>query len=237
MGAVAALDCEIYAQKREQSYERRVHCECELAWSSRTGAIRLHPSPGRVDCTKALPRATANGFSMRYKFCPVCAAPLVERAVQSETRRVCSAQCGFIHYDNPTPVVAAVVEHNGMVVLAHNRAWPEYLKSFYGLITGFLERAESPEQCAIREVKEELDLDGTAATLIGVYPFEQMNQVMIAYHVPAKGTITLNDELDDVRCVPLQECKAWGGGTGLALRDWLRSRGIEPPMLELRTRT
>ena len=168
-----------------------------------------------------------------FEYCPRCAARLVERTVQSEVRRVCSAKCGFVHYDNPTPVVAAVVEHNGMVVLAHNRAWPRTLSSFYGLITGFLERAESPEQCALREVKEELDLDGTSPALIGVYSFEQMNQVIIAYHVPAKGTVTLNEELDDFRHVPLHECKVWPAGTGFALRDWLRSKGIEPPMLEM----
>lgn len=169
----------------------------------------------------------------RFNFCPLCAAPLAQRTEQGEARSTCSAQCGFIHYDNPTPVVAAVVEHNGMVVLAHNRAWPDRLRSFYGLITGFLERAESPEQCAMREVKEELDLDVAAATLIGVYPFEQMNQVIIAYHVAANGAITLNDELDDFRHVALQECKVWPTGTGLALRDWLRTRGIEPPMLKV----
>ncbi len=173
----------------------------------------------------------------RFTFCPHCAAPLVDRTVGGEMRCVCSAECGFIHYDNPTPVVAAVVEHEGMVVLAHNRAWPQMLRSFYGLITGFLERAESPEQCALREVKEELDLEGAAATLIGVYSFEQMNQVIIAYHVPATGTIALNEELDDFRHVPLHECKAWPGGTGLALRDWLRSKGIEPPMLEIPKKT
>jgi NADH pyrophosphatase NudC (nudix superfamily) len=175
----------------------------------------------------------------RFEFCPQCAAPLVERTVRSEARRVCSAECGFIHYDNPTPVVAAVVEHNGMVVLAHNRAWPKNLRSFYGLITGFLERGESPEQCALREVKEELDLEGTAVAFIGVYTFEQMNQVIIAYHVQANGTITLNEELDDFRHVPLQECRPWPAGTGFALRDWLRSKGIEPPMLEtpMKTRT
>jgi NAD+ diphosphatase len=153
--------------------------------------------------------------------------------VQREKRTVCSASCGFVHYDNPTPVVAAVVEHDGMVVLAHNRAWPKALSSFYGLITGFLERAESPEQCALREVKEELDLDGASATLIGAYAFPQMNQVIIAYHVPATGTVTLNEELDDFRHVPLHECKVWPAGTGLALRDWLRSRGIDPPLLEM----
>ena len=125
----------------------------------------------------------------QFKYCPSCTAPLVERSVQNEVRTVCSADCGFVHYDNPTPVVAAVVEHNGMIVLAHNRAWPPAMKSFYGLITGFLERGESPQQCALREVKEELDLDGTSAELIGVYPFSQMNQVIIAYHVPATGTI------------------------------------------------
>jgi NADH pyrophosphatase NudC (nudix superfamily) len=141
------------------------------------------------------------------------------------------------YYDNPTPVIAALVEHNGMVVLAHNRAWPQAFRSFYGLITGFLERGESPEQCALREVKEELNLVGAAATLIGVYPFEQMNQVIIAYHVPADGTVELNDELDDFRHVPPRECKAWSGGTGFALRDWLRSKGFEPPMLEIRKRT
>ncbi len=169
-----------------------------------------------------------------FRFCPRCAAPLTERTVQEEVRTACSANCGFVHYDNPTPVVAAVVEHDGMVVLAHNRAWPQTFRTFYGLITGFLERGESAEQCALREVKEELDLVGTAATLIGVYPFEQMNQVIIAYHVPATGTVALNHELDDFRHVPPGECKAWPGGTGLALRDWLRSKGFEPPMLEMR---
>ena len=169
-----------------------------------------------------------------FKFCPHCSAPLIEATERSELRSVCSKQCGFIHYDNPTPVVAAVVEHNGMVVLAHNRAWPPAMKSFYGLITGFLERAESPSQCALREVGEELGLDATTATLISVYPFAQMNQVIIAYHVPADGTITLNEELDDIRHVPLHECKVWPAGTGLALRDWLRSRGLEPPELEIR---
>ena len=53
--------------------------------------------------------------------------------------------------------------------------------------------------CALREVKEELDLVGTAVTLIGVYSFEQINQVIIAHHVPANGTVTLNHELHDFR--------------------------------------
>jgi NADH pyrophosphatase NudC (nudix superfamily) len=165
-----------------------------------------------------------------FTYCPSCKAPLTEQTVEREVRRACSAGCGFVHYDNPTPVVAAVVEHEGELVLARNRAWP---RNFYGLITGFLERAESPEQCVAREVKEELDLDAATPTLIGAYAFERMNQVIIAYHVPASGSITLNEELDDYRHVPFDRCRYWPAGTGYALRDWLRSRGYDPPMIEL----
>ena len=165
-----------------------------------------------------------------FNFCPGCAAPLADRVVDREPRRACSAGCGFVHYENPTPVVAAVVEHEGALVLARNRAWP---RTFYGLITGFLERAESPDQCVVREVKEELDLTAATPTLIGVYPFERMNQVIIAYHVPATGAITLNEELDDFKHVPFERCRVWPSGTGLALRDWLRSRGYEPEMIRM----
>lgn len=166
-----------------------------------------------------------------FSYCPRCAAPLAAQVVDGEPRRACSAGCGFVHYDNPTPVVAVVVEHENKVVLARNRAWP---RTFYALITGFLERGESPDQCAVREVKEELDLESREPTLIGVYPFEKMNQVIIAYHVRASGTIRLNDELDDYRHVALETCRAWPSATGLALRDWLRSRGYEPEMIEIK---
>jgi len=165
-----------------------------------------------------------------FQFCPWCAASLIDGHVDREPRRLCSASCGFVHYDNPTPVVAAVVEHEGCVILARNRAWPRH---FYGLITGFLERGESPEQCVIREVKEELALEATAAVLIGVYPFERMNQVIIGFHVAATGNVVLNDELDDWKHVPPEQCRVWPGGTGWTLRDWLRSRGIEPPVMRL----
>lgn len=176
------------------------------------------------------PSASQPMTSTAFVFCPRCAAPLVDRAVDNEARRVCSNGCGFIHYDNPTPVVAAVVEHEGAIVLARNRAWP---RTFYGLITGFLERVESPQQCVVREVKEELNLDAGEPTLIGVYPFERMNQVIIGFHVTATGTIALNEELDDYKHVPPERCRVWAGGTGFALRDWLRSRGHEPEMIQL----
>ncbi len=163
----------------------------------------------------------------KFKFCPMCASPLIERV---KDRIECSASCGFVNYDNPTPVAAVVVEFDGKIVLAQNRSWRG---DFYGVITGFVDHAEAPANCAVREVKEELDLDAAQATLIGVYPFERMNQVIIGYHVQATGTITLNEELDAFKLMSPEDCVAWPTGTGYALRDWLRSQGHEPEMMKL----
>ncbi len=157
----------------------------------------------------------------------MCTAPLVER---SAGRIECSETCGFVNYDNPTPVAAMVVEYEERIVVAHNRAWQG---DFYGLITGFVDHREAPAECAVREVKEELDLDAEPPTLIGVYPFEQLNQVIIGYHVRASGTITLNEELDRYKLLSFDECVAWPTGTGYALRDWLQSQGYEPEMMKL----
>ncbi len=153
------------------------------------------------------------------KFCPQCAEPLVDREAAGKQRRVCDTpDCGFIHYDNPTPVVAALVEHEGEIVLARGKGWPA---GMYGLITGFLERDESPEHGVLRELKEELDLDGEVVSLIGVYEFTQRNELIVAYHVRARGTIRVNDELEDVKRVVPAKLRPWPFGTGRAVSDWL----------------
>ena len=87
-----------------------------------------------------------------YAYCPLCATPLQNAELGGRLRRVCpDAACGFVHWDNPVPVVAAIVEHEGQIILARNVAWPA---SFYALITGFLERGEEPEIGVQREVEE-----------------------------------------------------------------------------------
>jgi NADH pyrophosphatase NudC (nudix superfamily) len=159
-------------------------------------------------------------------FCPQCASPIAELLIDSEIRKGCpNTQCGFVLWNNPVPVVAMIVEVEGGVVMAHNVNWP---KSFYSIITGFLEAGEDPEECARRETMEELNLHALETKLIGAYPFAQQNQVIIAYHVRAAGEIKLNHELDDYKIVPPAEIKPWPMGTGLALTDWLKQQGLSP---------
>ncbi|CAB1370076.1 NUDIX hydrolase [Denitratisoma oestradiolicum] len=161
------------------------------------------------------------------RFCPQCAAPLADQFHAGRNRAVCPApDCGFVHWDNPLPVVAAIIEYldgDGRVLLARNAAWPV---EFYALITGFLERDESPEEAVAREVKEETNLDAESVALIGLYPFHRKNELILAYHVQARGEIVLNEELAAYKLVPPAELVPWEGGTGWALRDWMRDRGL-----------
>ena len=154
-----------------------------------------------------------------FRFCPRCAAPLVAAAHGGAERMACA--CGFVHWDNPVPVVAAIVEHEGAVILARNRNWPPKM---FGLVTGFLEKDETPEAGVVREVKEELGLEATGAAFIGLYPFARANELIIAFHVPAEGSIVLNEELADIRRVAPERLRPWDFGTGHAVADWLKTR-------------
>jgi NADH pyrophosphatase NudC (nudix superfamily) len=171
-----------------------------------------------------------------YRFCPQCATPLAWRAQMEdggEKQRLRCPACDWTHWNNPTPVLAAIVEcadRDGQVLLARNAAWPGRM---FALITGFMEAGESPEEGIAREVKEETNLDVESLDLVGVYDFQRMNQVIVAYHAVARGEVVLSPELAEYRLYRPEDLKCWRAGTGYALAKWLTGRGIEPQWIEL----
>jgi NADH pyrophosphatase NudC (nudix superfamily) len=172
-----------------------------------------------------------------FKFCPTCATPLalISQAEDGgEKARLRCAACGYTHWNNPTPVLAAVVEYKGKILLAQNAAWPGKM---FALITGFMEAGESPQEGIAREIKEETNLETTALDLIGVYDFQRMNQVIIAFHAVCHGDVKLSPELVDYRLYEFDQVKCWPAGTGYALADWLRTQGHEPTFIEFPKRS
>ncbi len=170
-----------------------------------------------------------------FRFCPRCATALESLPALEdggEKFRLRCPACAWTHWNNPTPVLAAVVEcvdRDGQVLLARNAAWSGRM---FALITGFMEAGESPEQGIRREVAEETALQIDALKLIGVYEFERMNQVIIAYHAQARGEVRLSPELAEYKLFAPADVMCWPAGTGYALADWLRSRGHEPRFID-----
>ena len=172
-------------------------------------------------------------MSADYRYCPLCAAPLALRGEMEDggyTERLRCTVCAFTHWNNPTPVLAAIVQLGDRLLLARNAAWTNRM---FGLITGFMEAGESPEDGIRREIREETGLIAGALTLVGVHDFQRMNQVIITYHAVAEGEIRLSPELAEYKLLRPEQVKCWRAGTGLALADWLRSQGLEPSFMDL----
>jgi NAD+ diphosphatase len=175
-------------------------------------------------------------MSQSFNFCPNCATPLQLLSQMEDggakARLRCPA-CAFTHWNNPTPVLAAIVEcadRDGLVLLARNAAWTHRM---FALITGFMEAGETPEEGIAREVLEETSLTVDALKLVGVYDFQRMNQIIIAYHAVARGEISLSPELAEYRLFRPEDIKCWRAGTGYAVADWLTGRGITPQWVDL----
>jgi len=171
-----------------------------------------------------------------YRYCPNCASELQHLDADEDggpKRRLRCPACRWTHWNNPTPVLAAVIEctdREGRVLLARNAAWPGRM---FALITGFMEAGETPEEGIRREVAEETALQVQSLSLIGVYDFQRMNQVIIAYHAQASGEVRLSPELAEYKLFAPADIRCWRAGTGLALAEWLRSRGHEPRFIDL----
>jgi len=139
----------------------------------------------------------AKPASELMQFCPECGNTLCAREIDGTSRLACSQRgCHFVHWNNPVPVVAALVEYNGNFVIARNVNWP---KRIYSLISGYLETGEMPQRAVLREVKEELGLEARIVRLLGNYGFAEKNQLILCYEVQAWGTLKTNHELADVK--------------------------------------
>jgi NAD+ diphosphatase len=171
-------------------------------------------------------------MSTEFRFCPACATPLALIGQEEDggfTQRLRCPACGFTHWNNPTPVLAAIVEMDGQILLARNAAWPSKM---FGLITGFMEAGETPEEGIRREIAEETSLAVDTLELVGVHDFQRMNQVIITYHARAHGQVQLSPELVEYKLMPPDKVRCWRAGTGLALAQWLRQQGHEPVFME-----
>ena len=65
-------------------------------------------------------------MTSEFKFCPSCATPLevlTEMEDGGPKARLRCTNCDYTHWNNPTPVLAAVVEYEGKILLARNAAW------------------------------------------------------------------------------------------------------------------
>lgn len=107
-----------------------------------------------------------NPLLKQYQYCPNCKNALLKKIIGGRSRPNCD-KCGFIFWNNPRPVVSAVIAKAKKVLLIKRALSP--LKNYWCLPGGIIDYEETPEEATLREVKEETGLDITIHKLVGVY--------------------------------------------------------------------
>ncbi|GIU94080.1 MAG: hypothetical protein KatS3mg012_0537 [Gaiellaceae bacterium] len=104
------------------------------------------------------------GVHWGWRFCPRCG----QRLTVLERRVECDS-CGFVHYANPIPAVAALVrDGRGRLLLARRAEEP--FAGRWDTPGGFLEEGEHPVDALVRELSEETGLTVAVRDLVGVFP-------------------------------------------------------------------
>ena len=98
------------------------------------------------------------------EYCSNCGEKNIFGLIEGQNRFHCEA-CKKIHYENPKPTATLICIYENKLLLV-KRAF-EPAKGQWGLPGGFIELGETPNDGAIRELKEETNLNGKANRLFG----------------------------------------------------------------------
>jgi NAD+ diphosphatase len=127
-----------------------------------------------------------------HQFCGRCGAHMA--LMPHERAKQCPA-CGLLNYPRLSPaIIIAVVKQTAdgnRLLLARNQRFP---KGRYSVIAGFVEPGESLEECAAREVREEVGVDITNIRYFGSQPWPFPNSLMLGFTAEySSGDITLEE--------------------------------------------
>jgi ADP-ribose pyrophosphatase YjhB (NUDIX family) len=116
---------------------------------------------------------------------------------------VCGA-CAFVFFLDPKVAAGVVFSYDGGVLLVQRAIHPSYGKWVFP--GGYVDRGETLESAALREVREESGLVVRLTRLLGVYSFPANPVIVVAYAGDVTGgSLTIDDESLAVRSFPPAE--------------------------------
>lgn len=120
-------------------------------------------------------------WQRHHRFCGACATP-TERLPDEFAMR-CPA-CGLVVYPRLSPAVMVLVRRDDTLLLARSSRFPN---GMFSALAGFVEPGETLEQCAAREVREEVGIKIANLRYFGSQPWPFPNSLMVAFFADYAG--------------------------------------------------
>ncbi|MFW5853832.1 MAG: NUDIX hydrolase [Thermodesulfobacteriota bacterium] len=141
------------------------------------------------------------------RFCHFCGNRLIQKEWEGRRRLFCTA-CDGPLYENPVPAACVILtDEQNRLLLVKRSVDPK--KGFWCLPGGFMELGESPEETALRELREETGIQGRIETLIAADSNSNAlygTVALICYRAAAvSGRPVPGDDASAVAFFPLME--------------------------------
>ena len=120
-----------------------------------------------------------------HSYCGKCGTPTTIRT--GESSMVCPS-CGLVAYPRISPVVMVLISRGDELLLARS---PRFKPGVFSALAGFVEAGETLEQCAKREVREEVGIEIANLRYFRSQPWPFPDSLMVGFFADyAGGTIT-----------------------------------------------
>jgi NAD+ diphosphatase len=120
-------------------------------------------------------------WQRNHRFCGHCGTPTTKSP--REFSMICPA-CGLLAYPRISPAVMVLIERGDDLLLARS---PHFRPGVFSALAGFVEAGESVEQCAVREVREEVGVEIAHLRYFCSQPWPFPNSLMIAFFADYAG--------------------------------------------------
>ena len=156
---------------------------------------------------------------MRFTYCPDCGEKLVMKEIGDEGEIPYCNNCKKPLFDMFSTCVIVLVK-NGENVLLLNQS---YISTQYrNLVSGYMKPGESAEECAMREVEEEVGIKLDKLEIIGTYWFSKKGLLMKGFMgETSRPSVKISKEVDNAEWVRYDKASALvhpkGGGSVSAI--------------------